>query len=299
MITSPSGRQYVGQTINVKKRILAYKFKSKNYQGTIIILRSIKKYGWESHVFEIIEEVSNDMLDERERHWIEEYKTYIHKYLKERGLNLKEGGSGEGSIGAKWMHDVERRKNHSKKVSGENNGMYGKKHSNETKDTIGKKAKKRNLDDGRVIPEWGAEKGREIIRKPVLAYNLNGIFLREYKSVTEAATSLGLDISCVAKVCAGKHSKAKGFIFRYKDECAGDKIDTAGLKKNKGIKRPILLLSPFGTIIKEYASIIDAAFENNLNYDAVKWKARQSAMKPMQSGHIFIYKDTYESLNLN
>jgi len=269
---------------------------SKNYHGRILILRSIKKYGWEKHVFEIIEEVSNDMLNDRERYWIEEFRTHIYKYPNERGLNMKEGGNGEGST---WMHDVERRKNHSKKISGEKNGFYGKKHSDDAKTTIGNKARKRNLEDGRRVPEWGAEKGREAIRKPVLAYNLDGDFLKEYKSVTDAAIDLCIDVSCVAKVCCGRHTKAKGYIFRYKDGDIKDKISNAGLKKNKGIKRAVLLLSPFGTIIKEYPSSIEASQDTKVNYGTIKWIARVGNMKPLSSGHIFIYKDTYESLNLN
>jgi group I intron endonuclease len=299
LITSPSGRQYVGQTINVKRRILSYKFKAKNYKGTVIILRSIKKYGWENHVFEIIEEVSNDRLDERERHWIEEFKTYIHKYPKERGLNLKEGGSGEGSIGVKWMHDIERRKKHSQKISGANNVFYGKRHSEETKATIGSKAKKRNLENGNKVPKWGYEKGLDAIRKQVLAYDLCGNFIKEYKSATDAGTELGIVVSCVVKVCKGKQTKAKGHIFRYKDGEIKDKISNEGLKKNKCVKRPILLLSPFGTVIKEYPSSIEASEDTKVNYGTIKWIARVGNMKPLSSGHIFIYKDTYESLNLN
>lgn len=52
MITSPSGRIYVGSTIDVEQRILSYKYLKCKQQ--IKIYNSLVKYGWNNHIFEIV-----------------------------------------------------------------------------------------------------------------------------------------------------------------------------------------------------------------------------------------------------
>ena len=58
LITSPTGRRYVGQTKHVERRINLYKYKTKNDCGwkNAKVMNSIKKYGWDAHKFEILEE---------------------------------------------------------------------------------------------------------------------------------------------------------------------------------------------------------------------------------------------------
>ena len=64
-ITSPSGKVYVGQSINIDKRKVDY-----NQNGCLKnqpkIYKSILKYGWENHKHEILEECTIEQLNERE-----------------------------------------------------------------------------------------------------------------------------------------------------------------------------------------------------------------------------------------
>ena len=71
-ITSPSNKIYIGQSTNIEKRIIPYqrlycKSQTKLYN-------SLKKYGWDNHKFEIIEECSESLLIERENYWKDYYK---------------------------------------------------------------------------------------------------------------------------------------------------------------------------------------------------------------------------------
>ena len=73
-ITSPSKKVYIGQSINIHKRIIQYK----NYKGNSssvgpILLNSFMKYGWDNHLFEIIEECNFKILNERETYWKQYY----------------------------------------------------------------------------------------------------------------------------------------------------------------------------------------------------------------------------------
>ena len=81
-ITSPSGRIYIGQSVNIDNRISSYKnLKCKNQTK---LYRSLLKYTFENHTFEVIEECSVEILNERERHWQDFYNS-----SKKKGLNCK------------------------------------------------------------------------------------------------------------------------------------------------------------------------------------------------------------------
>lgn len=76
-ITSPSNRVYVGQSVDIKSRWRSHKL-SKGKIGN-----SFSKYGFENHIFEIIEECNIESLNERERYWQDFYDV-----LGPKGLNL-------------------------------------------------------------------------------------------------------------------------------------------------------------------------------------------------------------------
>ena len=68
-ITSPSGKIYIGQSVNILSRI--NKYKTARCITQPIILKSILKYGWENHVFEIVCECEQSELNEKERYYQE------------------------------------------------------------------------------------------------------------------------------------------------------------------------------------------------------------------------------------
>lgn len=55
------------------------------------------------------------------------------------------------------------------------------------------------------------------LKKPVLCYDLNNNFIKEYESAKETLKD-GFIPSCVIKNCLGKIKKHKNFIFKYKNE---------------------------------------------------------------------------------
>jgi group I intron endonuclease len=87
-ITNPKGKLYIGQSINIKRREKEYKNLFCKQQPKIY--NSLKKYGWENHIFEVIEECSIDLLNEKELH----YKL-IYNSVKE-GLNCELYDNGVG-----------------------------------------------------------------------------------------------------------------------------------------------------------------------------------------------------------
>ena len=77
-----NGKIYIGQTVKtVEKRFQQHKNNSnKSYFSQIVLYRAFNKYGINNFICEQVEEVPNELLDEREKYWIEYYDSYFNGY---------------------------------------------------------------------------------------------------------------------------------------------------------------------------------------------------------------------------
>jgi len=85
-ITSPKKRIYIGQSTDIENRKKIYRNSACKKQTRLY--RSIKKYGWEKHKFEIIHFCEKEELNDLEVYYISLFQTNNTEY----GLNLKSGG---------------------------------------------------------------------------------------------------------------------------------------------------------------------------------------------------------------
>jgi hypothetical protein len=83
-ITSPTNKIYIGQSTNIENR--KYYYNSIKCDKQPKLYNSLLKYGWEQHIFEVIEECLEEQLNEREIYWGNYFKV-----LGENGLNLRLG----------------------------------------------------------------------------------------------------------------------------------------------------------------------------------------------------------------
>jgi len=79
-ITSPSNKVYIGQSINIERRLRYYKRIACKEQ--IKIYNSLLKYGVDAHIFEVLELCDTEELNNRERHYQNLYDSVAN------GLNL-------------------------------------------------------------------------------------------------------------------------------------------------------------------------------------------------------------------
>jgi len=115
-ITSPNGKIYIGSSNDIENRFCKYKnLKCENQSK---LFNSLKKYGFEEHKFEIIEECDVKILLERELY----YGILFEVLDKKKGLNCRLPKSGEHYI---YMSEETKRK------IGESNKIknIGKKHN--------------------------------------------------------------------------------------------------------------------------------------------------------------------------
>ena len=150
-----NGKQYIGQ----KK---SSEFLGNKYLGSGKILKcAIAKYGESNFSTELICECkSKQELDEKEEHYIEKYNAQKdehfynirrggdrgpggpmfqgHKHTKEtkERMSKQRKGKNNANYGNHWHQSDELKHKHSLLSSGENNGMYGKKQKDSTKQLI-------------------------------------------------------------------------------------------------------------------------------------------------------------------
>jgi len=85
-ITSPTKKVYIGQSVDIKKRLSVYK--SYNCKKQASLYNSLKKHGFNNHKIEIIHHCGIEDLNKLEVYYIQLHKCFNSKY----GLNLRSGG---------------------------------------------------------------------------------------------------------------------------------------------------------------------------------------------------------------
>jgi group I intron endonuclease len=141
-ITSPNGRIYIGQSIDIERRFRFYK--QMNCKNQPILYSSLKKYGVDTHIFEVIETCDESVLDTRERYWQEHYNVLnggLNCNLTETSDKPKRHSEetkrkiSESNKGKVFSDESKQKMSQTKKKTslGKGNTFYGKKHSDEFK----------------------------------------------------------------------------------------------------------------------------------------------------------------------
>lgn len=203
---------YIGQSINIEERFKRHMKANDEF----LIHKAFKKYGIENFSFVIIEECLAKDLDKKEQYWIEQYNS-----LAPNGYNMITGGSnGAGLAKGKAVMQYSL------------NGDYIK-----TYDSAHQAADALNLDFGNICAccrgdrnqtgdfQWkyvDSDKNIKVSNArhsntPILQYDLNGNFIKEYATLKEAAEAVGCSKALICKVCKGQGKTAKNFKWKYKE----------------------------------------------------------------------------------
>lgn len=232
MITSPTKRIYIGQTIDLKSRVYAYKI----HKGTVckqrLLYKSIIKHSWAAHSIAVIEEVPISELNEREIYWIDYYKSFIYKYKNSRGMNLTIGGNAP-------MKDRK----------GVFSAMWGRKMSEKVKEALCASARLR-------VGEKNSKSKR------VYQYNLKGDFIESHVSATIVAKKNNWLQANICSCCLGNKPSAYKYMWFF--EYKGEKISPFK-KPPTGGPRKIIQIDKLGNQIGEFESITEACLTLNIN----------------------------------
>jgi group I intron endonuclease len=174
-ITSPTGKVYIGQSININQRWTKYrKLLCKNQKK---LFNSFVKYGVENHIFSIVENVETEKLNEKEIFYIKKYDSC------NQGLNCTVGGNG---VGKGKFHP-----NYNKK--GEASKLFGKKRPKQSEKMKGRKLSKEH---------------KEKIKKSLLGHSHS----EETKIKIGLKNSINLKGKTRPEISGSKHPRAKKVI---------------------------------------------------------------------------------------
>lgn len=94
IINKINGKSYIGQSTDILRRWRVHRYKpfDKSYcEYDCVFYKAIRKYGLDNFNFTIIEECPINLLNDREKYWINYYRTYIH-FDDCNGYNMTLGG---------------------------------------------------------------------------------------------------------------------------------------------------------------------------------------------------------------
>lgn len=94
--------------------------------------------------------------------------------------------------------------------------------------------------------------------KSVIQYNLNGDFIREWKSAAEIERMLGIRAEYISATCLKKRKKSKGYIWRFKEEKLTDD-EIKNVNESKWPLKKVLQMDKNSNPIKIFNSMKEAA----------------------------------------
>lgn len=313
-ITSPSGKIYIGQAINARRRFLDYKSKLARSQPGLN--NSIKKYGWDKHVFEIINhlppDVTQEVLNAYECFYMDAYRSCGIKLL-----NVKEGGSnGRNSdesikkANDKWKEWYRQNPDGCREaVEKSANERRGKPLSQEHRKKMSEAGKGRVVTDEhrrnlslslrgkpRNYTKEHKEKSRETIlrfagknKSSVYQYSTCGLFIKEWDSITLASLAFNISRRGVAGCLSSKKGRKTfgGYIWRPTFE--GVEIDPIPYNHTRSPKpKEVLQLSLSNNFIAEWPS--QTAAGKNLGIPVINISMCTRGKAKSAGGFIWRYK---------
>lgn len=242
--TSPSGKIYIGITAKnpPEKR---WGKNGSGYRRNNHFRSAIQKYGWDNFKHEILfENLVKEDAEQKEIELIAKYNSTDRNC----GYNILKGGN------APSEETIQKYK-----IAQQNM-------SEETKRKIS-------------MSKMGHEVSDEIKRKlieinsiSIVKYSTDGVFIKKYSSITEAADDNNLSNTAISNCCRNIAKTAGGYIWRYESDiltdsylkwCNDKNVDRVSLRKMA------VQYSKSGEFIKEYDSISSDSLETGIGENRI------------------------------
>ena len=232
---------YIGLTT----RTVEARWKEHCRHGSQQIDDAIQLYGIENFQIETLEECDESILDDREKYWIDYYDSF------KNGYNNTYGGRGNNFIMTDKSDIV---------LQLWGDGLTINKIVEKT--SLNVETVRGYLNKNGITKEQIRERANYYIglskSRPVLQYDLDGNFIKEWNTAIEAANTLNLNSKYITSTCRGHQKTYSGMKWKYKD-------DSNPLFKISNGSQPVSQFSLNGDFIKSYHSIGEAAKETNID----------------------------------
>ena len=220
--TSPSGKVYIGQTINEKLRKRQHRYARETQSA---FHKAIKKYGFDSFKYDVLHRgfSSTEELNE-----FESFMISVHDCLVPFGYNKATGGQGKHGV----CDTVRVQRSETMKAyyaahprSAETIEKLRQAQLARMSDPakrehlrrlwLGKKRDGSCMTGWKHTPETLAKLLKVARRRPVEQLSLSGELIKTWPSINDAANHVKCAATKITAVCAGRRRSCRGFTWRY------------------------------------------------------------------------------------
>lgn len=308
-----SNKYYIGQAGDIHNRWIQHRSRLKcNNHENSHLQDSYNLYGKEAFEYFIIEECNHELLDDREKYYIQQYDSYNN------GYNQDKGGSGccgykhteeeilkmrmiqnpkavlqldvNLNIVAEWISC-----SHAGKTLGFSTRQIKSccNRANRQKTVKGFYfIYKEEYENGTV--DWDYYLNIKAQKpKRVSQYDLQMNLIRVYESISSVCSENGYSVSAISSVCNYNSKTYKGFIWRFTDDYTEEQyiIDCNtdySYTKNKK-KRPVSQYDLSGNLICTYESVSEAVRITGFSRGSIRECC--DGDRPSAHGYIWRYND--------
>lgn len=201
---------YIGKTIyTLDTRWYQHKnnaFNNNSPSYNYKFYKAIRKYGIENFNIEIIEEIDNSKLNEREQYWIKYFNSV------DDGYNTTYGGEGcilytDEQLLNLWEQGL---------CCAEIAKVFGHKYST----LYSKRLQLLGISEKEIIKRSRSKINRNS-RKTVLQYSLNDEYIAKFESSIDVEKKLGFQSSNIRAACRGVLKTAYGYKWKYQEKQGG------------------------------------------------------------------------------
>lgn len=250
-----TGKVYIGQSCQtLEKRMHQHLSRATtNYDPNNHFHNAIRKYGFPDFVFQVIEDniINDEVLNEREKYWIEYYNSYYDGYNSTLGGDA--GLRRDDLVITALFHEGYTTKEICEMTGYNRSTIYNSYKANGLQEENNKRKNEQN---------------RLRCSERVEQYSLDGKYIKTYESATAAGQELG-NQSAISSVCRQEQSalSAYGYLFKYENDSRdiSEWVDRYNKKKQAGKpKKKIIQKDKNKNEIAIYQSAADAARALNL-----------------------------------
>ena len=224
------------------------------------LYKAMRKYGIENFTIVKIEEVPDDLLNEREKYWIEYYNSYITNGL---GYNETLGGEGNTKINREtvyWLWDNGLSIQQIAKELGNDRSSIRK--ILQAYENYSVEESNRRGDAFQSNNRW----------KRVNQYSLSGVLLNTYNNSHEAERQTGISNKNIHNALNHKQKTAGGFQWRYED----DTQEVENISDKNRISKEVLQIKD-NEIIAIYKTAAEASRQTGINSGQIRLVCQNKA----------------------
>lgn len=252
---SKNGKLYIGQTsTTLERRFRQHQVAAFTLNLKYPLYRAMRKYGIDNFTIELVEEVTIELLNEREQYYIKQYESFAPLG---KGYNATRGGEGNVLLDYDLIYQLWDEGKSIAEIStiiGANRyGIRG----------VLKVLPTYNETESRIR---GNSYQHSLRLKPVYQYSPSGEFIAEFESVSAASNALNIPVKSIFAALTYDSTLAGCCQWSYSKQ---ETLPAITYKARK-YRQPVVEIDVNGNILARYGSAPEAAAATGLRADYIR-----------------------------